>query len=184
VAFGPRNLGLNDAEVEARVAWALEIVGLDPVEMADRVPFTLSGGEMRRLALAGILAMRPPVLILDEPTSNLDPGGRRNLLDRIVSWQVEAALTLIVISHDLDALARVADRAVLLTDGRITADGPIRQVLSDRLLLEGAAFELPRSVALLQTLRQAGWDVPFDRLLPEDAAFEIVRALRNQRAVT
>ena len=184
VAFGLRKLGMRDCELDERVAWALDVVGLDARTMAGRIPLTLSGGEMRRLALASILAMKPQVLILDEPTANLDPEGRRDLLDRVVSWREEAASTLIVISHDLDALARVADRAVLLTDGRIGADGPVRQVLSDRLLLEGAAFELPPSVALLQALRQAGWDVPCDRLLPEEAAFEIGRALGNQGAGT
>lgn len=184
VAFGLRKLGMRDCELDERVAWALDVVGLDAGTMAGRIPLTLSGGEMRRLALASILAMKPQVLILDEPTANLDPEGRRDLLDRVVSWREEAASTLIVISHDLDALARVADRAVLLTDGRIGADGPVRQVLSDRLLLEGAAFELPPSVALLQALRQAGWDVPCDRLLPEEAAFEIGRALGNQGAGT
>lgn len=175
VAFGPRNLGLNDAEVEARVAWALEIVGLDPVEMADRVPLTLSGGEMRRLALAGILAMRPPVLILDEPTSNLDPRGRQELLTRVLTWQAEAGLTLIVISHNLDDLARLAERVVVLVAGQVAADGPAREVLSDRRLLEDASFDVPPPVALLRALRQSGWGVATDRLLAEEAAAEITR---------
>jgi energy-coupling factor transport system ATP-binding protein len=97
VAFGPRNLGLDETEVTARVRWALDMVGLDP-EMNQRMPFTLSGGEMRRVALAGILALRPQVLILDEPTAGQDPQSRRALLARILAWQQETGLTLIIIS--------------------------------------------------------------------------------------
>ncbi len=176
VAFGPRNLGLGKDEIAARVAWALEMVGLDIEEMGERVPFTLSGGEMRRVALAGVLAMRPEVLILDEPTAGLDPQGRRELLAQVRRWQEEVGMTLILVSHDLDELARVVERVVLLDDGQVVADGPARQVLSDGSLLRAAGLDVPQPAALLQMLREAGWDVRADRLLPEEAAEEIMRA--------
>ena len=176
VAFGPRNLGLRKTEMVARVRWALDMVGLEPEEVEARGPFTLSGGEMRRLALAGILAMRPEVLILDEPTAGLDPQGRRKLLARILAWQEETGLTLIVVSHNLGALARVVERVVLLKGGQGVADGPVRRVLSDDRLLRAAGLDVPPSVALLLALREAGWDVCTDRVLPEEAASEIVRA--------
>jgi energy-coupling factor transport system ATP-binding protein len=176
VAFGPRNLGLGKDEIAARVGWALEMVGLDVEVMGVRVPFTLSGGEMRRVALASALAMRSEVLILDEPTAGLDPQGRRELLGRVVRWQEEIGLTLIIVSHDLGELGRVVERVVLLNDGQVAADGPVRQVLSDGDLLRAAGLDVPQPVALLQMLREAGWDVRVDRLLPQEAVVEIARA--------
>jgi energy-coupling factor transport system ATP-binding protein len=176
VAFGPRNLGLGQDEIATRVEWALEMVGLDVEEMGERVPFTLSGGEMRRVALAGVLAMHPEVLILDEPTAGLDPQGRRELLAQVRRWQEEIGMTLVLVSHDLDELARVVERVVLLNDGRVAADGLTRQVLSDGPLLRGAGLDVPQPVALLQALREAGWDVRADWLLPEEAVAEIARA--------
>lgn len=176
VAFGPRNLRLGEAEIAERMRWALEMVALDSAVMLDRVPFTLSGGEMRRVALASILAMRPEVLILDEPTAGLDPHGRRELLGRVCRWQEKTGATLILISHDLDELARAVERVVLLDGGRVVGDGPVRQVLSDDDLLRAAGLAVPQPVALLQALRRAGWNVRTDRLLPEEAATEIVQA--------
>jgi len=176
VAFGPRNLGLEEAEIAARVHWALEMVGLEPVAMAERVPFTLSGGEMRRVALASIVSLRPEVLILDEPTVGLDPHGREELLARVLAWQEETGATLIIVSHNLEELARVAERAVVLTEGHVVADGPVRQVLSDGESLRSIGLDAPQPVALLQALRQAGWEVRTDRLLAEEAVDEIARA--------
>lgn len=192
VSFGPRNLGLDDDEITTRVRWALEMVGLDPPAVQERVPFTLSGGEMRRVALAGILAMRPEVLILDEPTAGLDPRGRRELLARVRAWQAcpepcpeqsrregrreESGLSLILVSHNLDELARVIERVVLLQEGLVIADGPARRVLSDGELLRAAGLDVPQPVALLEALREAGWQVRTDRLLPEEAVAEIAQA--------
>ena len=178
VAFGPRNLGLGDAEITERVLWALEMVGLTPAVMEDRVPFTLSGGEMRRVALASILSLQPEVLVLDEPTAGLDPQGRRELLARIRAWQKGAASTLVIVSHNLDELAWVVERVVVLGEGEVVADGAVRQVLSDGQLLRAAGLDVPRPVALLQTLHEAGWAVRTDRLLPKEAAAEIVQAQR------
>lgn len=176
VAFGPRNLRLGETETAERVRWALEMVGLAAADFETRVPFTLSGGEMRRVALASILAMRPEVLILDEPTAGLDPHGRRELLGRVHRWQEETGATLILVSHDLDELARVVERVVLLDGGRVVDDGPVRQVLNDGGLLRAAGLDVPQPVALLQALERAGWNVRTDRLLPEEAANEIVQA--------
>lgn len=181
VAFGPHNLGLAKDEVAGRVSWALEMVGLDAEEMGTRVPFTLSGGEMRRVALASALAMRPEVLILDEPTAGLDPQGRRELLGRVARWQEEIGLTLILVSHDLDELARVVERVVLLDGGQVAADGPVRRVLSDGDLLRASGLDVPQPVSLLQVLCERGWDVRTDRLLPQEAVAEIVQARSGVR---
>jgi energy-coupling factor transport system ATP-binding protein len=176
VAFGPRYVGLGEAEIAARVRWALEMVGLDPPAMEGRMPLTLSGGEMRRVALAGILALRPEVLILDEPTAGLDPRGRRELLERVRAWQAQIGFTLVMVSHNLGELARVAERAIVLARGQVVADGPARQVLSDAKSLRAAGLDVPQTVALLQALRQAGWEVRTDRLLLEEAVEEIAHA--------
>jgi energy-coupling factor transport system ATP-binding protein len=173
VAFGPRNLDLDEAEVTARVRWALEMAGLDPETVSQRMPFTLSGGEMRRLALAGILALRPQVLILDEPTAGQDPQSRHGLLARILAWQEEIGLTLVIISHTLEELGQAVDRLVMLKEGQVVADGPTRHVLSDVPLLNAIGLDVPEHVKLLQALRQRGRKVRIDLISTTEAATEI-----------
>ena len=176
VAFGPRNLGLDGTEVTARVRWALDMVGLNP-EMNQRMPFTLSGGEMRRVALAGILALRPQVLILDEPTAGQDPQSRRGLLARILAWQQETGLTLIIISHALEegSLLQAVERLVMLKQGQVMADGPPRHFLSHGALLKAIGLDVPEHVKLLQALRQKGRKVRTDLVSAAEAATEIAR---------
>lgn len=183
VAFGPRNLGLKEPEVVARVDWALTAVGLDAEAMLDRTPFTLSGGEMRRVALASILALRPDVLILDEPTAGLDPRGRHQLLNHVAATQKTTGMTLIVVSHDLDSLARIADRVIVLEDGAVAMDGPTRHVLSSLDALDAAELDPPTAVVLLQRLRSGGLPVDVDRITPEEAAAEIARVISRRPGV-
>ncbi len=175
IAFGPRNLGLGKAEIAGRVQWAIHLVGLSPA-MQSRSPFTLSGGEMRRVALASILAMRPEVLLLDEPTAGLDPRGRRDLTARLRDWQSETGASLLIVSHHLDELTHVVERVIVLNDGQVSADGPASQVLSDVALMSASGLEAPQPVLLLHALRRAGWAVRTDLLLPEEVLREIVRA--------
>jgi cobalt/nickel transport system ATP-binding protein len=137
VAFGPLNLGLPPAAVKERVAEALARVGLTGFE--ERVPFHLSAGEKRRVALAGVLAMRPDVLLLDEPSTNLDPRGRRELIHLI---QVIPA-TKVIACHDLEMILDVCSRVLLLDGGRLGADGPVAGLLADRDLMEGHGLEVP-----------------------------------------
>ena len=197
VAFGPRNLGLDEAEVTARVHWALEMAGLNPETMSQRMPFTLSGGEMRRVALAGILALRPRVLILDEPTAGQDPQSRRGLLARILAWQQETGLTLVIISHALEelvlspstlrrgsgqallrinpaeGLGQVVERLVMLKEGQVVADGPTQRILSDEALLNTMGLDVPEPIRLLRALRQKGKKVRTDLVSTAEAAAEI-----------
>ena len=182
VAFGPRNLGLDEAEVTARVRWALDMVGLDP-EMNQRMPFTLSGGEMRRVALAGILALRPQVLILDEPTAGQDPQSRRGLLARILAWQQETGLTLIIISHALEegSLLQAVERLVMLKEGQVMADGPPRHFLSHGALLKAIGLDVPEHVKLLRALRQKGRKVRTDLVSVAEAATEIAHVCGLKR---
>lgn len=180
VAYGPRNLGLKEEELAARVEWALTIVGLDPDTMLSRTPFTLSGGEMRRVALASILALLPDVLILDEPTAGLDPQGRRQLLGHLAACQADVQMTLIVVSHDLDSLVRLVDRVIVLREGTIAVDGPARRVLSSLETLDATELDPPSSVVFLETLRDVGFPVRTDQFLPEEVAAEIARAISSQ----
>jgi cobalt/nickel transport system ATP-binding protein len=140
VAFGPLNLGLPPEEVRARVAEALGRVGLTGLE--ERVPFHLSGGEKKRVALAGVLAMRPPVLLLDEPSMHLDPRGRRELIHLLNTL----GGTRVIASHDLELILQTCGRVLLLDRGRLTADGPARTVLADAALMEVHGLEVPHSL--------------------------------------
>jgi cobalt/nickel transport system ATP-binding protein len=140
VAFGPLNLGLAPADVCQRVTEALEHVGLRGFE--GRVPFHLSGGEKRRVALAGVLAMRPEILLLDEPSSHLDPRGRRELIQLINGLTV----TKIIASHDLEFILETCQRAIILDAGRVVADGPARTLFADRCLMGAHGLEVPHSL--------------------------------------
>jgi len=144
VAFGPSTMGLTPHEVHMRVHESLEAVDLEGYEM--RAPYHLSVGEKRRAALATVLAMRPQVLALDEPSANLDPRGRRRLIDLLRGM----ASTMLVVGHDLDMILEVCGRTVLLDGGRVVADGPSAEILGDRTLLESHGLELPLGLAALR----------------------------------
>lgn len=140
VAFGPLNLGLSEDDVRKRVAEALARVGLSGSE--ERVPFHLSGGEMRRVALAGVLAMCPDVLLLDEPSMHLDPRGRREFIRLVNGLDV----TKIIASHDLELVLQTCKRALILDDGRLVSDGPARTLFADRPLMDAHGLEVPHSL--------------------------------------
>lgn len=153
IAYGPRNLGLAEEEVAARVRRAMEWVGL-PREVADRSPFRLSGGEMRRAALAGVLAMEPQVLLLDEPAAGLDPAGRRELMERIRLLHRERGMGVVLVSHDMDEVARYADRLFVLSKGRCVFSGTPHELFAqgERLLQWG--LNLPETVRLIRKLNE------------------------------
>jgi len=140
VAFGPLNLALPESEVRQRVAEALRQVGLEGFDQ--RVPFHLSGGEKRRVALAGVLAMKPEILLLDEPSMHLDPRGRRELIGLIN----QLPNTKVIASHDLEMILATCQRAVVMDQGKIIADGPVRKLLADRSLMEEHGLEVPHSL--------------------------------------
>ena len=175
VAFGPRNLGLEPAEVERRVHRALRLVGLDPDEVGQRSPFELSGGQRRRVALAGVLALEPPILVLDEPTAALDPQGRRELLDLLVRLH-RRGTTIVLVTHAMEEVARVAGRALVLSQGRMVADEPVRSLFYHHgELLRAHGLEVPEAVELIQRLRQRGAPLVPEPLTPEQVAQAIAR---------
>jgi len=175
VAYGPRQLGVEEDEVAERVRESLALLGLDPEPLLDRSPFDLSGGEKRRVAIAGILSMRPRVLVLDEPTAGLDARARRLLLENLSALHQEGKATIVIVSHDMELLSALATRLVVLHGGRVRADGPPEEVFVRAELVRGAGLRAPPPVELLGALSRAGWDVPRDLFDPEAAAAAIAR---------
>ncbi len=180
VAFGPRNLGLDEAEVKRRVHWATSLVGL-PEEMLSRSPFELSGGQMRRVAIAGVLAMRPRVLVLDEPAAGLDPRGRRDILGHIRKMHQKEGITVILVSHNMEDVAELAQRIVVLHRGEVFLQGPTRKVFGQAERLRGIGLDIPPVTALMHQLRHRGLPVRADVLTVEEAEQEIVNHWRQRR---
>ena len=176
VAFGPRNLGLSEEEVSARVERSLRTVGLDSEEIAARSPFELSGGQQRRVAFAGVLAMEPEVLVLDEPAAGLDPKARKSFLD-MVSHLHEEGLTVVMVSHNMDDLANLCDRVAVMSEGKLLMEGTPAKVFSraDELTAVGLATTSPEHFANL--LREGGLAVPHEELATEDSIVSYLRGL-------
>ncbi len=174
VAYGPGNLGVSGEEAAERAKAVLRMVNLDE-SCWERSPFELSGGQRRRAAIAGVIAMRPSVLILDEPTAGLDPGGREELFDLIRTLHAELALTVILVSHDMDEVADLADRIVVLREGEILMDGTPREVFSRGRELKEASLAVPEVTALMEDLRERGFPVSTSVTTPDEARREIER---------
>jgi energy-coupling factor transport system ATP-binding protein len=156
IAYGPRNLKLPREEVRARVKWAMELVGLGFEEFKDRITFGLSGGQMRRVALAGVLALEPEVLVLDEPTAGLDPQGRKQLLDHILGLHSDHGITLVLVSHNMEELARVCDRICVISDGQIVMVGSPTEVFSQPQMLQDLGLGVPAVTEAIDQLQDAG----------------------------
>lgn len=180
IAFGPKNLGLSSEEIARRVRRAMELVRLDYDTYRERSPFQLSGGQKRRAAIAGVLAMEPKYLVLDEPTAGLDPRGRDDLLQRIVRLHREKKMTVIFVSHNMDDIARLADRVIFMHEGRVLLDAPPREAFQEKSALGTAGLEEPETVTLLEKLQQRGLAVNTDAFTAEETAQRIIRALRKR----
>ena len=160
VAFGPKNLGLSPEEARQRAVETLALVGLDPERFAEQSPFDLSGDEKRRTALAGILAMRPKYLALDEPMAGLDPRGRRQILSLLDTLRRETGCTIIMVSHSMDDVARYATRLAVLNRGRLVMLGTPGEVFSRAEELEAMGLSVPQATSLARMLRERGIDLP------------------------
>ncbi len=158
IGFGPRNLGLSKEEIDRRVRAAVADVGL-PESCLERSPFDLSGGQKRRVAIAGVLAMEPSVLILDEPTAGLDPTGREEILSLTAKWR-QGGRTIVMVSHSMDDVARYADRILVLNQGRLAMQGTPRQVFSRQRELVKMGLDVPEVSKLCAALRERGFDLP------------------------
>ena len=177
IAFGPYKQGLSVREVTERVKWAMEVVGLPFSEMKDRTTFALSGGQKRKVALAGVLALRPEILVLDEPTAGLDPKSRKDLLARIKDLKREEGLTVIFVSHNMEEVAYLADLVYVLADGSVAASGTPREVFSQPDLLQMHRIGMPETIEILHELNEAGLSVDPGVHDVDLAASEIVSVL-------
>ena len=160
IAFGPKNLGLDDAEIDRRVRDAMRRVALDYDRLHDRSVFELSGGQMRRVAIAGVLAMEPQVLVLDEPCAGLDPRGREEILGLIKKLHEEAGTTIVMVSHSMDDVASLAERVIVMNHGELVMDGAPRDVFACGEELRGMGLDVPQAVQLADKLRERGFDIP------------------------
>ena len=179
VEFGPRNLGLSNLDVEKRSFDALKQVGLSD-DLLDVAPFALSGGQKRRVAIAGVLAMQPEVLILDEPTAGLDPAGRTEILELLKKLHEENNITVILVSHSMDDVARYAGRILVMNQGELVLDGEPQKVFRYRDELRKIGLDVPQSTNILYELRDRGMAVGTEGITPEQAAECIADSLRRQ----
>ena len=176
VCFGPKNLGLDKKEVELRAFNALEMVGF-PKELFYNSPFELSGGQKRRAAIAGVLAMKPEVLILDEPTAGLDPKGRDEILDQIKKLHDETGITVILVSHSMEDVAKYVGRLIVLDHGRVMYDDVPKKVFRNYKELESMGLAAPQLTYILNDLKEKGFDVDTDAITMEDAVATVKKAL-------
>lgn len=176
VAFGPMNLGLEYSEVEKRIKESLEMVGMSGFE--EKTPHHLSGGQQKRVAIAGIIAMRPDIMILDEPTAGLDPEGVDKVLDILNNLNNEG-ISIVISSHDIEMVNQFADKIFVLHDGEIIAEGDKHQIFSDKELLKKAHLKAPVTTEILYKLKENGLDVDTEKISIEETVEEILKATKN-----
>ena len=180
VAFGPKNMKLSKEEIDERVRKAMDVVGLDYDQFASRSPFDLSGGEKRRAAIAGVIAMQPEILVLDEPVAGLDPAGREEILALVKKLQKEVSPTIILVSHNMDDIAVMADRIIALQDGKVVMDGTPKEVFSDRKRVEEIGLDVPFATSLSDEFIARGYDLPKDIISLDELADALSKIRKNE----
>ena len=176
IAFGPVNTGASEQQVDRWVRQAMELVELDYHQFRNLSPFALSAGERRRTAIAGVLAIQPRILVLDEPTAGLDPAGRKHLLGQIKNLQLEYGCTVILVTHNMDDAARWADRIILLDQGKLFRQGATRDIFNRPEELLQIGLDLPFPSTLVHLLRGAGWPIEKTALTVDEAKAIIINA--------
>ena len=182
IAFGPKNLGLSEGEIDERVREAIKLVGLDYDDIAERSPFELSGGQKRRVAIAGVIAMEPEILILDEPTAGLDPGAHKEILRMIEKIHSAQNNIIIFVSHNMSDVAEMADRVMVMDEGRILMMDTPEVVFSRHEELNAIGLDIPPVTELMNDIRACGVDVPANVLNIEDAKTALLAYLKNKNA--
>jgi len=177
IMFGPKNLGLNDEEALERTKRAMDMVGLDYETYKNKSPFDLSGGQKRRVAIAGVVAMEPKVLILDEPTAGLDPKGRDEILGELYKLHKSYNMTIILVSHSMEDVAKVADRILVMDEGKCVLDGTPKEIFKEVDTLENVGLAVPQVTYLMRELRKVGFELPDDIFTLEQAKKELLRIL-------
>ena len=177
VCYGPKNLGLSQEEIESRANEALRLVGIDE-DIFSQSPFELSGGQKRRVAIAGVISMKPKILILDEPTAGLDPAGRKEILGLVSDLCREQKMTIILVSHSMDDVAEYADRILVINDGKLAIDATPREVFNHKEELESFGLSLPQVTKAMVRLKESGIPVNTDAITVDEALNEILRVLK------
>ncbi len=180
VAFGPKNLGLDKDEIDERVREAIELVGLDYEDIKEKSPFDLSGGQKRRVAIAGVIAMRPEVLILDEPTAGLDPQAHKEILDMARKIHEGETNIIILVSHNMNDIAELSDKVLVMDEGKLVMCGTPKEVFARGDELESMGLDLPDVTCLMRDLKEHGLDVPTDIFTEKEAEDALYRALGNR----
>ena len=180
IAFGPKNLGLKKDEIQKRVKEVMGLVGLDYEELKDRSPFNLSGGQQRKVAIAGVLALKPDVLVLDEPSAGLDPQGRKQLAELLKYLYQELKMTVILISHRMEEIAELASRVIVMHQGEIVIDDNPIEVFSREQKLHKLSLDLPQITEILHRLEEKGLKVNTNLFSISEASAEIIKALRSK----
>lgn len=181
IAFGPKNLNLSEDEIDERVRESMELVKLDFESLKDRSPFELSGGQRRRVAIAGVLAMRPDILILDEPTAGLDPRGRDEILEQIKFLHDKYQNTVILVSHSMEDIAKLVDRIIVMHGGKIELQGVPREVFKQSKRLESIGLGIPQITYLMEKLKKVDGSIREEVLTVEEAKTEILRWIRSNK---
>ena len=181
IAFGPKNLGLSQEEIDDRVREAMQLVGLPFDDVKDRSPFELSGGQRRRVAIAGVLAMKPNILILDEPTAGLDPSGRDEIFKEIQDLHRKKQFTIVLVSHSMEDIARLVDRIIVMNKGQVALTGTPKEVFAQADRLKEMGLDVPQITNLMLALREKGMDVPVDIYTVEQAKDVLRKVLEGKR---
>ena len=179
IAFGPTNLGLSKDEIQARVVKSMQMVGLDYEKYKDLSPFELSGGQKRRVAIAGVIAMEPDVLILDEPTAALDPKGRDDILTQIKKLHDDYSMTIILVSHSMEDVAKIAEKVIVMDKGKIALQGDVGYVFSKAQTLENIGLAVPQITYLMIELKKRGFPVSDNIFTVKQAKEELIKVLRR-----
>lgn len=179
ISFGPRNLGLSEEEINQAVRYSMSLVGLDYEISKDKSPFDLSGGQKRRIAIAGVLAMKPEILILDEPTAGLDPKGRDDILSNIKEIHEKEKNTIILVSHSMDDVAKLADRLLVMNHGKVEFFDTPTEVFKNEARLKEIGLDVPQVLQLANQLREKGFEISSDILTIDDIKNEIVKNLKR-----
>lgn len=179
IEYGPRNLGISEEEISERVKKSMAMVGLDYETYKDKSPFDLSGGQKRRVAIAGVIAMEPKTLILDEPTAGLDPKGREDILAQIRILHKEYGMTIIMVSHSMEDVAKIADRVIVMNGGEIVLDGEIAEVFKEVETLEKIGLAVPQVTYLVKELRKKGFDISEEIFTISQAKEALLNIIRN-----
>ena len=179
ISFGPRNLGLSEEDINQAVRYSMSLVGLDYEKSKDKSPFDLSGGQKRRIAIAGVLAMKPEILILDEPTAGLDPKGRDDILSNIKEIHEKEKNTIILVSHSMDDVAKLTDRLLVMNHGKVEFFDTPTEVFKNEARLKEIGLDVPQVLQLANQLREKGFEISSEILTIDDIKNEIVKNLKR-----